>query len=185
MYTEMPAPKLTGKPIFIVVSVIVFGVIVVVLISMIVVGDRRRDTSTESLTKPLPESSALTLGLKSAKPSGTVQPFTSSPTPVTLPTLHPLEFRRERLAESYLFKVQTEESHLNHIQTKITKTKGGYALWTVHDYFGRYSFSIGSLGPSVQSWISENYGDLKASQITRVGVKNAQGYGGSVWYEVK
>lgn len=75
--------------------------------------------------------------------------------------------------------------NLNYIKTKYTKTRGGYALWAVHTYYGRYSFDIGPLASEVRDWMSANYSDLEKAGVVRVGVMDAQGYSGSAWFDLR
>lgn len=62
------------------------------------------------------------------------------------------EQKRKQLADGYLRLIQSENPHLNFIQTKFTKVKGGSALWAVHSLFSKYSFDTGSDARAVSQW---------------------------------
>lgn len=91
---------------------------------------------------------------------------------------------REQLAEDYRQTIATANSHLNFIQKKITKVKGGYAIWAVHTYFSEYSFKIGSDAHVTSNWIISNLERLHNANIVQVGLKSDNGYSGSCWLKV-
>lgn len=91
---------------------------------------------------------------------------------------------REHLAEDFRQTVATANSHLNFIQKKITKVKGGYAIWAVHTYFSEYSFKIGSDAHVTSAWIITNLESLHKANIVQVGLKSDNGYSGSCWLKV-
>jgi hypothetical protein len=76
-------------------------------------------------------------------------------------------------------------SHLNFIESKLTKTKKGYALWATHDFFSQYSLSAGSDAPVIQAWIVQNYGDLKKAGIVRVGLMGKGEYASGSSFELR
>lgn len=84
---------------------------------------------------------------------------------------------RERLKNEYRDLVARENSHLNFIESKLTKMKKGYALWATHEFFTQYSLSAGSDARVIQAWIVENYEDLKKAGIVRVGLMGKGEYG--------
>lgn len=61
----------------------------------------------------------------------------------------------------------------------------GYTLWASHSYFSRCSLKIGPLAGEMEDWIDENGEALRAASVVRVGVMDADGYSGSVWFNVK
>jgi hypothetical protein len=77
---------------------------------------------------------------------------------------------RESLRAEYQGFLTTALPHLNYIGSKLTKVKGGYALWGTHEYFTRYTFTIGDTGPAVSKWIDEHRRALEDAGIVRVGV---------------
>ncbi len=91
---------------------------------------------------------------------------------------------REKLRMAYEEVLSAENPHLNYIRSKLTKSKGGYALWCVHPYFNQYSFSIGHDAKVVSSWIDQNHKELRSAGIVRVGVMSSQGWGGSCWFDI-
>lgn len=92
---------------------------------------------------------------------------------------------RERLRGQYQDLLSEANPQLNFIQSKLTKMKGGYALWAVHDYFSRYTFSIGSDAKVVQAWIDENRTELHNAEIVRVGVMGRGGFASYCWFDVR
>jgi len=92
--------------------------------------------------------------------------------------------RREQLRPEYETFLQTTSSHLNYIRVTMKKGNGGYVLMGVHSYFGRYSFSIGPLGPAASGWMAEHCCELQLAGIKRIGVQDQQGYGGFCWFDV-
>jgi hypothetical protein len=60
---------------------------------------------------------------------------------------------RESLRSEYQAVMTGANPHLNFIDSKLTKVKGGWALWATHEYFSRYTFTIGNNGPLGQRWI--------------------------------
>jgi len=65
---------------------------------------------------------------------------------------------REHLAEDYRQTVASANSHLNFIKKKITKVKGGYAIWAVHEFFGQFTLSMGGDAQVVKTWIVSKMG---------------------------
>lgn len=92
---------------------------------------------------------------------------------------------RQTLRYEYQVLISTANPHLNFIDTKLTKVKGGYALWATHEYFSQFTFSIGGNGPLVSKWIDENHNTLSDAEIVRVGVMGRGSYAGSVWFDVR
>ncbi len=92
---------------------------------------------------------------------------------------------RERLADDYLNVISAANPHLNFIKKRLGKTKGGYALWLVHEFFTSSTFSIGDDAKLVQAWIAQNHGDLLRAGIVRVGFMNSSGYLGSCYFDLK
>ncbi|MCI0391005.1 MAG: hypothetical protein MOB07_19850 [Acidobacteria bacterium] len=108
-------------------------------------------------------------------------PFYIPPTPIPSSP----EQKRELLKESYKVALSLANPHLNYIETSISKQKGGYALFASHEYFGRYTFSIGGNAKVVEEWIAKNRNALYHAKIVRVGVRDKQGYGGSIWFNIE
>jgi len=84
-----------------------------------------------------------------------------------------------------LFNACFRQCPVNYIETSISKQKGGYALFASHEYFGRYTFSIGGTSKVLEEWIDNNRNALHHAKIVRVGVRDKQDYGGSVWFNVE
>jgi hypothetical protein len=105
------------------------------------------------------------------------QPTVTKQTPVQL---------RETLSAEYHTLIAEQYSHLNAVGSKTTKTKGGYALWATHDFFGRYTFSAGRQARVIGQWIYENTARLKKAEINKVGVmSNERSLGdSSCWFDV-
>lgn len=91
---------------------------------------------------------------------------------------------REHLAEDYRETIANANTHLNFIKKKITKVKGGYAIWAVHDFFSQYTLSMGGDAQVVKIWIVSNRADLKKAQITQVGFLGSGGFGTSCWIAI-
>jgi hypothetical protein len=92
---------------------------------------------------------------------------------------------REALRAQYQQFAAATFSNLNGIQTKLTPAKGGYALWATHEYFNRYTFSIGPAAPVVSAWIAAHREELLAARIVRVGVMGRDSYDGYCYFDVK
>lgn len=91
---------------------------------------------------------------------------------------------RDKLQADYQSLLSNANPHLNYITTKLSKYKGGFALWGVHTYFSQYTFSIGDDAKVVSAWIALNHSDLKRAGILRVGVTSNESWGGECWFEV-
>ncbi len=91
---------------------------------------------------------------------------------------------RDALLLSYRLVMSKAHPHLNYITTRTTKTKGGYALWARHEYFGAYTLSIGDTAKVIQMFIDATMPDLIKGKIVKVGVQSSAGYGGSSWLNI-
>jgi hypothetical protein len=92
---------------------------------------------------------------------------------------------REALKGEYENFVSGINPNLNYIGSKVSSTKGGYALWATHEYFSQFTFSIGSDGPQISAWIDRNRARLNEAGIVRVGVMGRGGYASSCWFDLK
>jgi hypothetical protein len=92
---------------------------------------------------------------------------------------------REELAQDYRQLVTDANPHLNFVDSKITKTKGGFALWATHDFFSQYSLSSGDDSAVIQEWISRNRRRLGDAGIVRVGLMGKGPYSSWVYFDVK
>lgn len=90
---------------------------------------------------------------------------------------------RFQLEGQYRDVMAKANPHLNYIESKTTKVKGGYAIWAVHTYFSEYSFKIGSDAPITSDWIVANWSSLHDANVVQVGLKSDNGYGG--WCSLK
>lgn len=100
------------------------------------------------------------------------------------PTAAEIASLRELLASRYCALIQAENSHLNYIGTKITASKGGYAIWATHEFFTQYAFSTGDEGPSTQRFIQNNYEALKKAKVVRVGLMGSGPYSSYCYFNV-
>lgn len=91
---------------------------------------------------------------------------------------------RETLKADYESLLSEANPQLNFIGSKLTKIKGGYALWATHEYFSQFTFSIGSDAKVVQEWISANNGKLRQANIVRVGVMGRGSYPTWTYFDV-
>jgi len=91
---------------------------------------------------------------------------------------------RDDLIVSYNDTIQNANPHLNFIKSKVTKTKGGYALWAVHDFFNQYSLSIGDDAKVISEWVAENREKLQDAQIVRIGLMGKGDYAGSSYFDL-
>lgn len=91
----------------------------------------------------------------------------------------------EELRLEYERLMVSVNPHLNYIDSKLTKTKGGYALWATHEYFSQYTFTIGDDGPAVEKWINTNHSRLNDAGIVRVGVKGRGSYATWNYFDVR
>ena len=96
-----------------------------------------------------------------------------------------LNDKRESLKTSYLNLIKNENSIYNFVEAKLTKMKGGYALWAVHEFFNQYSFSAGNDARVVSQWIDENRNDLNKVGIVRVGLMGKGPYASWCYYDLK
>lgn len=92
---------------------------------------------------------------------------------------------REQLANEYRQLVADANPHLNFIDSKITKTKGGYALWATHDFFSQYSLSTGDDAKVIQEWVYRNQQRLEDAEVARVGLMGRGPYSSWVYFDVK
>jgi predicted nucleic acid-binding Zn ribbon protein len=92
---------------------------------------------------------------------------------------------RETLRIEYESLLSEANPHLNFIGSKLTKIKGGYALWATHEYFSQFTFSIGSDAKIVQSWISLNDTRLRDAGIVRVGVMGRGSYASWNYFDLR
>lgn len=102
----------------------------------------------------------------------------------TKPVDVPPDRLRQQLGDDYLQVISAANPHLNYIRQKITKTKGGYALWLVHEFFTQSSFSIGSDAKLVSTWIDLKRSDLSKAKVVRVGFMNTNGYLGYCYFDL-
>lgn len=80
---------------------------------------------------------------------------------------------------------RTEDPRLNYIRVVQRKADGGVALYCVHDFYSRYSFSAGSRGPAMTRFIDHWHTELRQHQVTRVGVWSADAEDNGVWFEIR
>jgi hypothetical protein len=139
---------------------------------VILAADRKDTTRVSSTQSPA--------GVASPSSSEHLVAAVPSPTPTPAPAA-----LRKELGESYRGMVAATNRHLNFIEYKYTKTKGGYALWATHDFFTQYTFSSGDEAKLVSQWIDLHYDNLKGAGVRRVGVMGTGSYASSVWFEVK
>ena len=92
---------------------------------------------------------------------------------------------REQLAAEYRQLVADANPHLNFVESRITKIKGGYALWATHDFFSQYSLSSGDDAKVIQEWIYRNEQRLEDSEVVRVGLMGRGPYSSWVYFNVK
>lgn len=92
---------------------------------------------------------------------------------------------REELAADYKEVVSNANTHLNYIDTKLTKVKGGFALWATHEYFSQFTLSIGNDAHVISAWIDSHRDDLKQAGIVRVGVMGKGGYASWSYFDIK
>lgn len=92
---------------------------------------------------------------------------------------------RDSLAHEYRQLVTDANPHLNFVDSKITRTKGGFALWATHDFFSQYSLSSGNDAAVIQEWISRNREKLGDAGIVRVGLMGKGPYSSWVYFDVK
>ncbi|MGH7801596.1 MAG: zinc ribbon domain-containing protein [Thermodesulfobacteriota bacterium] len=91
---------------------------------------------------------------------------------------------RERLKNEYRDLVARENSHLNFIESKLTKIKKGYALWATHDFFSQYSLSMGSDAHVIEVWINENRANLMKAGIVQVGLMGKGEYATGSYFDL-
>lgn len=92
---------------------------------------------------------------------------------------------RDRLADDYRNTVASANPHLNYIDKKITKVKGGHALWATHDFFTRYTLSAGNDAHVISAWIDQHSGELREAGIVRVGVMGTGPYASWSHFDIK
>jgi hypothetical protein len=92
---------------------------------------------------------------------------------------------RERLKGDYRDFVAGNNPHLNYIDAKLTKAKGGYALWATHEFFTQYTFSAGDDAPQVSAWIDRNREALGQAGIVRVGVMGRGPYASWSYFDLR
>lgn len=92
---------------------------------------------------------------------------------------------RDRLRQEYEQLLADANPHMNFIGSKITKIKGGYALWATHEYFSQYTFALGDDAKLVQQWITDNEARLKKAEIVRVGVMGRGSYASWNYFDLR
>lgn len=92
---------------------------------------------------------------------------------------------REELAADYQAVVSNANLHLNYIDKKLTKTKGGFALWATHEYFSQYTLSIGNDAHVISAWIDGHRDELKEAGIARVGVMGRGEFASWSYFDIK
>lgn len=136
---------------------IIFGSVFVLLCALVVivgVGELQSNPQVSTVSLPTPT------------PTPTVAPTPTAPTvdqqlkkyldnvDERALTERSRVVTRENLTREYQAFLHDTNPHLNYIEGRVTKVKGGYALWGSHTYFSQYSFTIGPLGPNVSAWIT-------------------------------
>lgn len=91
---------------------------------------------------------------------------------------------RKLLADELLELCRREDGHLNYIAVKVRPAGKGAGLYCVHDFYNRYSLSLGSRAPAMSSWVSDHHALLAQNKITRVGVWGTGEYATGAWFEV-
>lgn len=92
---------------------------------------------------------------------------------------------REQLGADYGSVVSKANPHLNYIDTKYTRIKGGYALWATHEYFSQYTLSIGNDAHVITAWIDSHRGELKEAGVVRVGVMGRNSFASWSYFDLK
>lgn len=90
-----------------------------------------------------------------------------------------------KLADALRHVCVAEDGHLNHIGSAVRKSGAGVGIYCVHDFYGRYSLSSGSLALQLSRFIDEWRSELLEFRINRVGVWGTGEFSSGVWYEVK
>lgn len=97
----------------------------------------------------------------------------------------PVDARRNFMASILLAAVQDASPHLNHMDKRIQKVKGGYQILIVHDFFSKYTLSAGRVDGVFQNWMRTNESDLKKAGVVRVGVWGAGQYATGAYFDLK
>jgi hypothetical protein len=92
---------------------------------------------------------------------------------------------RDGLRQEYEQLLADANPHMNFIGSKITKIKGGYALWATHEYFSQYTFALGDDAKFVQRWITDNEARLREAEIVRVGVMGRGSYASRNYFDLR
>jgi len=116
---------------------------------------------------------------------------TSTPTPRPTPTPTAKERAEARESERKSLQRQLKRlaenhfRHLNFIEVKIRKIKGGYRLNAQHDFFSKYTLSSGSFAKELQEWIYDRRYRLKEAEILEIGIEGTGRFSTGSYFEVK
>lgn len=88
---------------------------------------------------------------------------------------------RERLAQSFKQTIAEANPHLNFISSRVTKVKGGYAIWAVHEFFSQYTLSVGDDAKIASAWWPSNYEELRRTYVVQVGFWGSGAFGSRCW----
>lgn len=112
--------------------------------------------------------------------------ITPAPKPIATALPKPADpaIIRGALAVEYKEFISRNNRQFNFIETKVSKSKKGYELWAVHEYFNQYSLSIGNNGKELPEWMMDNMDRLKQAGFVKVGLKNSDRYS-AAWIDIK
>lgn len=94
-------------------------------------------------------------------------------------TLKPAELR-PILADKLLPYCKAANSSLNYIQVEVR----GTALYCVHDFYNRYSLSIGPLAKAIEAFHGEWRAELLHAGVKRIGVYGKGEHASGAWFTI-
>lgn len=93
--------------------------------------------------------------------------------------LKPAELR-PILADKLLPYCVAANRSLNYIRAEVR----GTALYCVHDFYNRYSLSVGPLAKSIEAFAEEWRAELLHAGVKRVGVYGRGEYASGAWFDI-
>jgi hypothetical protein len=97
----------------------------------------------------------------------------------------PVGEAQKELSRMLLQVCQTQDSHLNYIQSAVRKVGKGVAIYCVHDFYTQYALSAGPLAAKLQAFIDDWSEELRAKNVVRVGVYGTGEYASGSWFDLK
>lgn len=93
--------------------------------------------------------------------------------------------RRKLMAEDFAHYIGQRSPHLNFIAPLVRRHGKGWLILAKHDFYNKYSMSMGSLPQDVAQWMEHRMDTFRELKIVGVGVFGTGPYASGVWVSVK